>query len=304
MRKTGRSVMKINKFGTVSQNEDGQLQISGFDFNPEGAREIDAAECVYAVIDVLLSHVKNGIRMGNSLSSSPVIAPPVAAGSVDSIDTNEFCDLMTELQDVHERLGNSKPNWDALIAHIHAWGAQQRHEGFKEGVAQLQYERDNLLNLASSRREWAEKAEAELKQVNEWRSAALAENQALGELWASKVEKAEAERDTLKESLRLVNVDHGLWMTRTHAAEDARDDALARVKELEAGRQALQTEGKHTAPCARHCEANAFQIEVRRLERDSAHKQAIIDRLMLEYCPDEMTPEQMAEWASHQKRAE
>lgn len=49
-----------------------------------------------------------------------------------------------------------------------------------------------------------------------------------------RAEKAEAERDTLKESLRLVNVDHGLWMTRTHAAEDARDDALARVKELEA----------------------------------------------------------------------
>ena len=49
-----------------------------------------------------------------------------------------------------------------------------------------------------------------------------------------RAEKAEAERDTLKESLRLVNVDHGLWMARTHAAEDARDDALDRVKELEA----------------------------------------------------------------------
>jgi hypothetical protein len=32
-----------------------------------------------------------------------------------------------------------------------------------------------------------------------------------------------------------------------------------------------------------------------------AEKQAQIDRLMLEYCPDEMTPEQMAEWARHQK---
>ena len=29
--------------------------------------------------------------------------------------------------------------------------------------------------------------------------------------------------------------------------------------------------------------------------------QAKIDALMLEYCPDEMTPEQMAEWERHQK---
>lgn len=30
-------------------------------------------------------------------------------------------------------------------------------------------------------------------------------------------------------------------------------------------------------------------------------KQAEIDRLMLEYCPDEMTPEQIAEWGANQK---
>lgn len=86
-----------------------------------------------------------------------------------------------------------------------------------------------------------------------------------GQEWMRRAEKAEAELDTLKESLRLVNVDHGLWMARAHAAEDARDDALTRVKELETERQALQAEGKHPAPCARHCEANAYQIEVRRL---------------------------------------
>lgn len=32
-------------------------------------------------------------------------------------------------------------------------------------------------------------------------------------------------------------------------------------------------------------------------------KQAAIDRLMLEHCPDEMTPEQIAEWGRHQKPA-
>jgi hypothetical protein len=39
-------------------------------------------------------------------------------------------------------------------------------------------------------------------------------------------------------------------------------------------------------------------------ESELEHKQSIIDRLMLEYCPEEMTPAQMEEWASHQKRAE
>jgi len=34
--------------------------------------------------------------------------------------------------------------------------------------------------------------------------------------------------------------------------------------------------------------------------KDAAAKQAQIDRLMLEYCPDEMTPEQMEEWSKHQ----
>ena len=32
-------------------------------------------------------------------------------------------------------------------------------------------------------------------------------------------------------------------------------------------------------------------------------QQARIDALMLEHCPDEMTPEQMAEWAKHQVAA-
>ncbi len=32
-------------------------------------------------------------------------------------------------------------------------------------------------------------------------------------------------------------------------------------------------------------------------------QQAEIDRLMLEWCPDEMTPRQMAEWATHQVAA-
>ena len=35
---------------------------------------------------------------------------------------------------------------------------------------------------------------------------------------------------------------------------------------IEADRIAQQAAGTHPAPCARHCEANAFQIEIRRLQ--------------------------------------
>jgi len=33
-----------------------------------------------------------------------------------------------------------------------------------------------------------------------------------------------------------------------------------------------------------------------------AHAEAKIDALMLEYCPDEMTPEQVENWGKHQRR--
>ena len=39
------------------------------------------------------------------------------------------------------------------------------------------------------------------------------------------------------------------------------------------------------------------------LRRELAAKQAHTDRLMLEFCPEEMTEEQTAEWASHQRAA-
>ena len=35
--------------------------------------------------------------------------------------------------------------------------------------------------------------------------------------------------------------------------------------------------------------------------KELLYLQAKIDQLMLEYCPDEMTQEQLAEWARHQK---
>lgn len=67
--------------------------------------------------------------------------------------------------------------------------------------------------------------------------------------------------------------------------------AAAHAAEVEALKESL--DGK------RH-EANAAWVAAEAAERDASAKQARIDALMLEYCPDEMTPEQVAEWAQHQ----
>lgn len=39
------------------------------------------------------------------------------------------------------------------------------------------------------------------------------------------------------------------------------------------------------------------------LERQLAAKQAEVDALMLEYCPNEMSQEQLDNWAAHQRPA-
>ena len=48
---------------------------------------------------------------------------------------------------------------------------------------------------------------------------------------------------------------------------------------------------------------HVVKTTVEKLERELQAKQAKIDRLMLEYCPDEVTPEQLHEWAIHQRLA-
>lgn len=70
--------------------------------------------------------------------------------------------------------------------------------------------------------------------------------------------------------------------------------------------------GTGCVSCERWQEVHAAALE--RIERLKAYAeaqdvalaeaQAKIDRLMLEYCPDEMTCEQMATWAAHQRPVE
>ena len=48
-------------------------------------------------------------------------------------------------------------------------------------------------------------------------------------------------------------------------------------------------------------ECRKLRARLEKAGKDAASKQARIDELMLEYCPDEMTPEQIDEWAKHQE---
>lgn len=56
-----------------------------------------------------------------------------------------------------------------------------------------------------------------------------------------------------------------------------------RIAKLQADRRVLQSTGEHPAPCARHCEANAFRIELRNKDARIAEleKQAAIDKTLL-----------------------
>jgi hypothetical protein len=53
-------------------------------------------------------------------------------------------------------------------------------------------------------------------------------------------------------------------LAREHALHDLA--RLGQEIEQEPDRRVLQAEGKHPAPCARHCEAKAFEIEIRSLK--------------------------------------
>jgi len=158
-----------------------------------------------------------------ALSAIEAIAPPVAAGSVDT-------------EGLDKALQGMQTADGAGYAGILAWGAQQReaeklkveqsvvlavdqaHQQAKDAkylanelrqraekaeadVIRFQQERDNLLKLAVSRREWAEKAEADIAKAD---AAAVI---LVGEM--------------------------NYEITQRHAAEKALKKAEARVKELE-----------------------------------------------------------------------
>lgn len=105
----------------------------------------------------------------------PAIAPPTAAGSVDA----DMDALLTACESAY-RVGPYHGFISSLNA-IRACAARQREEHLSAAME------------ADLARQRAEKAEADLKQVNEWRAAAVAENMQSGERWAQRVAELEAQ---------------------------------------------------------------------------------------------------------------
>lgn len=94
----------------------------------------------------------------NAQANAAAFAPPAAAKGVCA-EMRALCSACGGTGDMHGLDGE----WRGQCTCVHAW--QQR----------------------------AEKAEAELKQVNEWRAAALAENMQLGERWAKRIAELEVQ---------------------------------------------------------------------------------------------------------------
>lgn len=68
------------------------------------------------------------------------------------------------------------------------------------------------------------------------------------------------------------------WATRAAKEIERLRDLLSAAKWPQApeDRLSAQAEGKHPAPCARFCEANAFEIELRQLRRENERLKAQI----------------------------
>ena len=87
--------------------------------------------------------------------------------------------------------------------------------------------------------------------------------------------------------------------TRNHAI----DKAAVCIKKLQAENAALKAElaAAQDDVVAWKYEADGFRRNRDALSAELLAAQAKIDSLMFEYCPDEMTPEQISEWGKWQR---
>lgn len=67
----------------------------------------------------------------------------------------------------------------------------------------------------------------------------------------------------------------------------------AEIERLNSDRKVLQSTGNHPAPCARFCEATAFNIELRRAKQQIERKDALLRECLyaLDYASDMTKPE-------------
>ena len=96
-----------------------------------------------------------------------------------------------------------------------------------------------------------------------------------------------------------------VWLKRDGFLTSAKNalDAVSEINELRAENARLAAEVERLTKERdddRRREYGYSQQTVDALQSTIATLQARIDELMLEYCPDEMTPDQLAEWERHQ----
>jgi hypothetical protein len=85
------------------------------------------------------------------------------------------------------------------------------------------------------------------------------------------------------------------WTVCQECIDDVNQNQADRIKQLEAvARKQKEAWDQHMEVA----QGNAWEIV--KLEREVEAAQAKIDALMLEYCPDEMTEDQVANWERHQ----
>ena len=92
----------------------------------------------------------------------------------------------------------------------------------------------------------------------------------------------------LRDQLRLANINAGLLLAQSTDADVENRELRAAVERMRATERKFGTL------------MHELMDERDQLRAAVARLQARIDALMLEYCPDEMTAEQTAEWARHQ----
>lgn len=186
--------MKIVKFGSITTDAVGGLVFNGFDFESpdhdveQGIEMFGYFEAAMCVVDFINEKIS-------------AIAPPVAAGSVDTDALRKLAQAASpgpwEYQEDDDGYWVYWVRTSEKVSLLCCEGYDQWTPPDYDAKFIAAANPAAILSLI----ERAEKAEAKLAQVNEWRAAALASNQQMQELITAKLAAAEARVKELEAAL-------------------------------------------------------------------------------------------------------